>query len=113
MLVEDQDGSSSSASMELFKKSNSTGFLKLWRFRDLVHRSNNDGKERGLAYGTGAVWFKPLHVFIYFFDICHCLQQLMQVCVQEILVLQIISKLTFVLNKKISFFFIYFLIIKF
>ena len=37
------------ASPELCKKSNSTGFSKLWRFRDLVHRSNSDGKERGLA----------------------------------------------------------------
>ncbi|KAF3431274.1 hypothetical protein FNV43_RR26004 [Rhamnella rubrinervis] len=27
------------------KKSNSTGFSRLWRFRDLVHRSNSDGKD--------------------------------------------------------------------
>ncbi|GLT86447.1 hypothetical protein SLE2022_045880 [Rubroshorea leprosula] len=27
------------------KKSNSTGFSKLWRFRDFVHRSNSDGKD--------------------------------------------------------------------
>lgn len=27
------------------KKSNSTGFSKIWRFRDLVHRSNSDGKD--------------------------------------------------------------------
>ncbi|KAL0016782.1 hypothetical protein SO802_003851 [Lithocarpus litseifolius] len=37
------------ASPEFCKKSNSTGFSKVWRFRDLVHRSNSDGKERGLA----------------------------------------------------------------
>ena len=57
LFVEDRDGYSSSAwnrtslkaSPELCKKSNSTGFSKLWRFRDLVHRSNSDGKERGLA----------------------------------------------------------------
>nr|POE80425.1 hypothetical protein CFP56_10642 [Quercus suber] len=56
-FVEERDGSSSSASEsdeleaspELWKKSNSTGFSKLWRFRELVHRSNSDGKERGLA----------------------------------------------------------------
>ena len=33
------------ASPEICKKSNSTGFSKLWRFRDLVHRSNSDGKD--------------------------------------------------------------------
>lgn len=33
------------ASPEACKKSNSTGFSKLWRFRDLVHRSNSDGKD--------------------------------------------------------------------
>uniref|UniRef100_A0A7N0T5J8 Uncharacterized protein n=1 Tax=Kalanchoe fedtschenkoi TaxID=63787 RepID=A0A7N0T5J8_KALFE len=27
------------------KKSNSTGFSKLWRFRDLLHRSSSDGKD--------------------------------------------------------------------
>lgn len=27
------------------KKSNSTGFSKLWRFRDLLHRSNSDGRD--------------------------------------------------------------------
>ena len=56
-FVEERDGSSSSASEsnelealpKLWKNSNSTGFLKLWRFRELVHRSNSDGKERGLA----------------------------------------------------------------
>ena len=56
-FVEEQDRPSSSASEsdelevlpELWKKSNSTGFLKLWRFEELVQRSNSDGKERGLA----------------------------------------------------------------
>nr|POE58609.1 hypothetical protein CFP56_50198 [Quercus suber] len=56
-FVEERDGSSLLASEsdelevspELWKKSNSTGFSKLWRFRELVHRSNSDGKERGLA----------------------------------------------------------------
>ena len=33
------------ASSGACKKSNSTGFSKLWRFRDLVHRSNSDGKD--------------------------------------------------------------------
>nr|GMD13334.1 DNA ligase 1-like [Ipomoea batatas] len=27
------------------KKSNSTGFSKFWRFRDLLHRSNSDGRD--------------------------------------------------------------------
>nr|XP_023911396.1 uncharacterized protein LOC112023011 [Quercus suber] len=38
-------GKAVEASPELCKKSNSTGFSKLWRFRDLVHRSNSDGKD--------------------------------------------------------------------
>ncbi|XP_062110312.1 uncharacterized protein LOC133822103 [Humulus lupulus] len=33
------------ASPEMNKKSNSTGFSKLWRFRDLVVRSSSDGKD--------------------------------------------------------------------
>uniref|UniRef100_A0A5B7BD06 Uncharacterized protein n=1 Tax=Davidia involucrata TaxID=16924 RepID=A0A5B7BD06_DAVIN len=33
------------ASPEICKKSNSTGFSKLWRFRDLVNRSNSDGRD--------------------------------------------------------------------
>ncbi|CAH8363883.1 unnamed protein product [Eruca vesicaria subsp. sativa] len=33
------------ASRETCRKSNSTGFSKLWRFRDLVLRSNSDGKD--------------------------------------------------------------------
>ena len=28
-----------------YKKSNSTGSLKWWKFRDFLHRSNNDGKD--------------------------------------------------------------------
>ena len=36
-------------SSELWKNSNSTGFSKLWRFRELVHRSNSDGKLKGVA----------------------------------------------------------------
>ena len=56
-FVEEREGPSSlaskldelEASPELWKKSNSTGFSKLWRFGELVHRSNSDGKERGLA----------------------------------------------------------------
>lgn len=38
-------GKAVEASPESCKKSNSTGFSKLWRFRDLVHRSNSDGKD--------------------------------------------------------------------
>lgn len=33
------------ASPEMSKKSNSTGFCRLWRFRDLVVRSSSDGKD--------------------------------------------------------------------
>ncbi|XP_031402685.1 uncharacterized protein LOC116212261 [Punica granatum] len=33
------------ASPESCRKSNSTGFSKRWRFRDLVNRSNSDGKD--------------------------------------------------------------------
>ncbi|KAL6983693.1 hypothetical protein U1Q18_017071 [Sarracenia purpurea var. burkii] len=33
------------ASPEICKKSNSTGFSKLWRFRDLLNRSNSDGRD--------------------------------------------------------------------
>lgn len=38
-------GKAVEASAESCKKSNSTGFSKLWRFRDLVRRSNSDGKD--------------------------------------------------------------------
>ena len=34
-----------SGKAELNKKSNSTGFSKIWRFRDLVRRSNSDGHD--------------------------------------------------------------------
>ncbi|KAH0672198.1 hypothetical protein KY290_024455 [Solanum tuberosum] len=30
---------------EVCKKSNSTGFSKLWRFKDFLHRSNSDGRD--------------------------------------------------------------------
>uniref|UniRef100_A0A7N0TEV7 Uncharacterized protein n=1 Tax=Kalanchoe fedtschenkoi TaxID=63787 RepID=A0A7N0TEV7_KALFE len=36
---------SASASPDRCKKSNSTGFSKVWRFRDLLHRSSSDGKD--------------------------------------------------------------------
>ncbi|KAJ8569786.1 hypothetical protein K7X08_006363 [Anisodus acutangulus] len=32
-------------SLEVCKKSNSTGFSKLWRFKDFLHRSNSDGRD--------------------------------------------------------------------
>ena len=38
-------GKAVETSPELSKKCNSTWFSKLWRFRDLVHRSNSDGKD--------------------------------------------------------------------
>ncbi|KAJ8773805.1 hypothetical protein K2173_008268 [Erythroxylum novogranatense] len=38
-------GKAIEASREACKKSNSTGFSKLWRFRDLGLRSNSDGKD--------------------------------------------------------------------
>lgn len=38
-------GKAVEASPELSKKSNSTGFSKFWRFRDLVVRSSSDGKD--------------------------------------------------------------------
>lgn len=33
------------ASPEQCKKSNSTGFSKIWRFKDFMHRSNSDGRD--------------------------------------------------------------------
>ncbi|KAK6123077.1 hypothetical protein DH2020_043180 [Rehmannia glutinosa] len=33
------------ASPEICKKSNSTGFSKIWRFKDLLGRSNSDGRD--------------------------------------------------------------------
>ncbi|CAH2033734.1 unnamed protein product [Thlaspi arvense] len=38
-------GTVEEASPEACRKSNSTGFSKLWRFRDLVLRSNSDGRD--------------------------------------------------------------------
>lgn len=38
-------GKAVEASPEICKKSNSTGFSKLWRFRDLLNRSNSDGRD--------------------------------------------------------------------
>ncbi|KAF8046023.1 hypothetical protein N665_4114s0003, partial [Sinapis alba] len=38
-------GTVEEASPETCRKSNSTGFSKLWRFRDLVLRSNSDGRD--------------------------------------------------------------------
>ncbi|PON35913.1 hypothetical protein PanWU01x14_332480 [Parasponia andersonii] len=38
-------GKAVEATPELSKKSNSTGFSKFWRFRDLVVRSSSDGKD--------------------------------------------------------------------
>ncbi|KAH7510733.1 uncharacterized protein LOC107428719 [Ziziphus jujuba] len=36
------------------KKSNSTGFSKIWRLRDLVHRSNSDGKDAFVFLNTNS-----------------------------------------------------------
>ncbi|KAJ7943643.1 DUF1645 family protein [Quillaja saponaria] len=36
---------SGKAAMEICKKSNSTGHSKLWKLRELVHRSHSDGKD--------------------------------------------------------------------
>ncbi|KFK41457.1 hypothetical protein AALP_AA2G133000 [Arabis alpina] len=41
------------ASPETCRKSNSTGFSKLWRFRDLVLRSNSDGKDAFVFLSNG------------------------------------------------------------
>ncbi|KAF3524703.1 hypothetical protein F2Q69_00051303 [Brassica cretica] len=41
------------ASPETCRKSSSTGFSKLWRFRDLVSRSNSDGKDAFLFLHHG------------------------------------------------------------
>ncbi|THF96507.1 hypothetical protein TEA_015061 [Camellia sinensis var. sinensis] len=38
-------GKAVEASPEICKKCNSTGFSKLWRFRDLLNRSNSDGRD--------------------------------------------------------------------
>ncbi|CAH8257719.1 unnamed protein product [Arabidopsis lyrata] len=42
------------ASPETCRKSNSTGFSKLWRFRDLVLRSNSDGKDAFVFLSNGS-----------------------------------------------------------
>nr|XP_048322498.1 uncharacterized protein LOC125418335 isoform X2 [Ziziphus jujuba var. spinosa] len=36
------------------KKSNSTGFSRIWRLRDLVHRSNSDGKDAFVFLNTNS-----------------------------------------------------------
>ncbi|KAL1215359.1 hypothetical protein V5N11_009779 [Cardamine amara subsp. amara] len=41
------------ASPETCRKSNSTGFSKLWRFRDLVLRSSSDGKDAFVFLSNG------------------------------------------------------------
>lgn len=38
-------GKAVEASPETCKKSNSTGFSKIWRFRELANRSNSDGRD--------------------------------------------------------------------
>ncbi|KAI8558040.1 hypothetical protein RHMOL_Rhmol04G0057500 [Rhododendron molle] len=38
-------GKAVEASPEICKKSNSTGFSKIWRFRELTNRSNSDGRD--------------------------------------------------------------------
>ncbi|XAR65068.1 hypothetical protein NMG60_11009034 [Bertholletia excelsa] len=43
--AEGSSGKAVEASPEICKKSNSTGFSKLWRFRDLLSRSNSDGRD--------------------------------------------------------------------
>nr|XP_023874321.1 uncharacterized protein LOC111986871 [Quercus suber] len=62
LLIEKRDRPSSS--VELCKKSNSIGFSKLWRFRDLVHQSNNDGKERVLALCGTVSRTVPTHLIL-------------------------------------------------
>ncbi|KAM0062359.1 hypothetical protein Hdeb2414_s0004g00147251 [Helianthus debilis subsp. tardiflorus] len=40
-----KDTATAAATAELSKKSNSTGFSKLWRLREIVGRSNSDGRD--------------------------------------------------------------------
>lgn len=47
------------SSPELCKKCNSTGFSKLWRFRDLVLRSNSDGKDAFVFLNPNSTNTKP------------------------------------------------------
>nr|GLL32740.1 uncharacterized protein LOC109171841 [Ipomoea trifida] len=39
---------------EICKKSNSTGFSKLWRFKDFLHRSNSDGRDAFVFFNPPA-----------------------------------------------------------
>lgn len=48
-----------SGKAELSKKSNSTGFSKIWRFRDLVRRSNSDGHEAFVFLNHSSASTKP------------------------------------------------------
>lgn len=41
------------ASPEICKKSNSTGFSKIWRFKDLLGRSNSDGRDAFVFLNNG------------------------------------------------------------
>ncbi|KAI3467536.1 hypothetical protein Pfo_024199 [Paulownia fortunei] len=41
------------ASPEVCKKSNSTGFSKIWRFKDLLGRSNSDGRDAFVFLNNG------------------------------------------------------------
>ncbi|KAL8533630.1 hypothetical protein ACS0TY_009868 [Phlomoides rotata] len=43
--VEWTDGKAVEAAPEICKKSNSTGFSKIWRFKELLGRSNSDGRD--------------------------------------------------------------------
>lgn len=47
-------GTVAEASPETCRKSNSTGFSKLWRFRDLVLRSNSDGRDAFVFLNSNA-----------------------------------------------------------
>ncbi|KAE8023460.1 hypothetical protein FH972_009151 [Carpinus fangiana] len=48
-----------SGKAELSKKSNSTGFSKIWRFRDLVRRSNSDGHDAFVFLNHSSANAKP------------------------------------------------------
>ncbi|XP_062159114.1 uncharacterized protein LOC133866568 [Alnus glutinosa] len=48
-----------SGKAELSKKSNSTGFSKIWRFRDLVRRSNSDGRDAFVFLSHSSASAKP------------------------------------------------------
>ncbi|GER32237.1 hypothetical protein STAS_08303 [Striga asiatica] len=61
VLVETIDGPSSpdrqavevSASPQVCRKSNSTGFSKIWRFKDFLGRSNSDGRDAFVFLNSG------------------------------------------------------------